>query len=103
MLTVTKVVSRDRQLRSGRVLRVGVASLGQLTRAMDKELKDSDLTERSTCAGGPLDVELQRVWRTLNVWLNVEIWPCPAYGSWIGMPTVWTVGLKLIGGRSCIW
>ena len=61
MLTVTKVVSRDRQLRSGRVLRVGVASLGQLTRAMDKELKDSDLTERSTCAGGPLDVELQRV------------------------------------------
>ena len=72
MLTVTKVVSRDQQLRSGRILRVGVASLGRLTRAMDKELKDSKFMERSTCAGGPLDVELQRVWRTLNVWLNVE-------------------------------
>ena len=87
MLTVTKVVSRDQQLRSGRVLRVGVASLGQLTRAMDKELKDSDLTEHSTCAGGPLDVELQRVWRTLNVWLNVKIWPFPAYMSWVRMLT----------------
>ena len=54
MLTVTKVVSRDQQLRSGRVLRVGVASLGRLTRAMDKELKDSKFMERSTCAGGPL-------------------------------------------------
>ena len=86
MLSVTKVVSRDQQLRSGRVLRVGVASLDRLTRAMDKELKDSDLTERSMCAGGPLDVELQRVWRTLNVWLNVEIWPSPAYGSWVRMP-----------------
>ena len=58
MLTVTKVVSRDRQLRSGRVLCVGVAVLGQLTRAMAKELKNSALAERSTCAGGPLDVEL---------------------------------------------
>ena len=67
MLSVTKVVSRDQQLRSGRVLRVGVASFDRLTRAMDKELKDSDLSERSTCAGGPLDIELQRVWRTLNV------------------------------------
>ena len=88
MLTVTKVVSRDQQLRSGRVLRVGVASFDRLTRAMDKEFKDSDLSERSTCAGGPLDVELQRVCRTINVWSNVEIWPCPAYGSWIGMSAV---------------
>ena len=103
MLTVTKVVSRDQQLRSGRILRVGVASLGRLTRAMDKELKDSDLTERSTCAGGPLDVELQRVWRTLNVWLNVEIWPCPAYGSWIHTPAARSVGLKLNSGREHIW
>ena len=85
MLSVTKVVSRDQQLRSGRVLRVGVASLDRLTRAMDKELKGSDLIERSTCAGGPLDVELQCFWRTLNVWLNVEIWPSPAYRSWVRM------------------
>ena len=103
MLTVTKVVSRDRQLRSGRVSRVGVASLGRMTRTMDKELKDSDLTERSTCAGGPLDVELQRVCRTLNVWSSVEIWPCPAYESWIHMPAAHSVGLKLNGGREHIW
>ena len=103
MLTVTKVVSRDQQLRSGRVLRVVVASLGRLTRTMDKELKDSDLTERSTCAGGPLDVELQRVCRTLNVWSNVEIWPCPAYRSWIYMSSARSVGLKLNSGREHIW
>ena len=103
MLTVTKVVSRDQQLRSGRILRVGVATLGRMARAMDKELKDSDLTEHSTCAGGPLDVELQRVWRTLNVWINVEIWPCPAYGSWIHMLTARSVGLKLNSGREHIW
>ena len=58
MLTVTKVVSRDRQLRSGRVLRVGVASLGRLARAMAKELKEPILNERSTCVGGLLDVDL---------------------------------------------
>ena len=86
MLTVTNVVSRDQQLRPGRVLRVGVASLGRLTRAMAKELKESKFMERSTCAGGLLDVELQRVWRTLSVCFNVEIWPSPAYGSWIRMP-----------------
>ena len=103
MLTVINVVSRQRQLRYGSVLRVRVANLGRLTRAMAKELKDSDLTERSTCAGGPLDVELQRVWRTLNVWLNVEIWPCPAYGSWIHMPAARSVGLKLNSGREHIW
>ena len=103
MLTVIKVVSRDQQLRSGRILRVGVATLGRMTRAMDKELKDSDLTEHSTCAGGPLDVELQRVWRTLDLWLNVEIWPYPAYGSWIHTPAARSVGLKLNGGREHIW
>ena len=103
MLTVTKVVSRDQQLRSGRVLRVGVASFDRLTRAMDKELKDSDLSERSTCAGGPLDVELQRVWRTLDLWLNVEIWPFPAYGSWIHTPSARSVGLKLNTDREHIW
>ena len=103
MLTVTKVVSRDQQLRSRRVLRVGVASSGRLTRAMDKELKDSKFMERSTCVGGPLDVNLQRVKRTRNVWSSVEIWPCPAYGSCIHMPAARSVGLKLNSGRAHIW
>ena len=58
MLTVTNVVSRDRQLIYGRVLRVGVASLDRLTCAMAKELKESKFMERSTCAGGLLDVDL---------------------------------------------
>ena len=85
MLTVTNVVSRDRNLRYGRVLGVRVASFGRNTRAMAKELRESKFMERSTCAGGPLDVELQCFWRTLNVWLNVEIWPSPAYRSWVRM------------------
>ena len=88
MLTGRNVVSRDRKLRSGRILRVGVASLGRLARAMAKELKEPILIERSTCVGGLLDVDLQRVWRTRCVCFNVETWPYPAYGSWIGMPTV---------------
>ena len=61
MLTVTNVVSCDRQLRYGRVLCVRVASLGRMTRAMAKELKESKFIERSTCAGVPLNVDLQHV------------------------------------------
>ena len=86
MLTVTNVVSRDRNLRYGRVLGVRVASLGRITRAMAKELRESMFMERSTCAGGLLDVDLQRVWRTRSVCFNVEIWLSPAYGSWVRMP-----------------
>ena len=58
MLTVTNVVSHDRKLRYGRVLCVRVVSLGQPTRAMAKELKESKFMERSTCVGGLLDVDL---------------------------------------------
>ena len=86
MLTVTNVVSCDRQLRYGRVLCVRVASLGRKTRAMAKELKESKFMERSTCADGLLDVDLQRVWRTRSVCFNVEIWPIPSYWSWVRMP-----------------
>ena len=86
MLTVTNVVSRDRKLRYGRVLGVRVANLGRITRAMAKELRESKFMERSTCAGGLLDVDLQRVWRTRSVCFNVEIWLSPAYGSWVRMP-----------------
>ena len=85
MLTETNVVSRDPQLRSARVLCVSVASLVRLARAMAEEFKNSNLMERSTCVGGPLDVNLQRVWRTRSVCFNVKIWPHPAYGSWIQM------------------
>ena len=80
-----------------------MASVDRMARAMAKKLKKSILIERSTCAGGPLDVELQRVWRTLNLWLNVEIWPCPAYGSWIHTPAARSVGLNLNGGLEHIW
>ena len=86
MLTGTNVVSRDRQLRSGRVLRVGVASLGQVARAMARELKEYIPIERSTCVGGLLDVDLQRVWRTRHMRFNVETWPYTAYGSRIRVP-----------------
>ena len=56
MLTVTNVVSCDRQLRYGRVLCVRVASLGRMTRAMAKDLKESKFMERSTFVDGLLDV-----------------------------------------------
>ena len=53
-----KIVSRARQLRSGRVLRVGVAGPGQLAGSVAKELKDSTLVMWLTRVDGPLDVDL---------------------------------------------
>ena len=103
MLTGTNVVSRDRMLRSGRLLCVGVASFGRLARVMAKELKKHILIERSTCASGPLDVDLRFVWTTFNVWSNVEMWPSPANGSRIYMPYARPVDLTLIGERVRSW
>lgn len=53
-----KIVSRARQLRSGRVLRVGVAGPGQLVGSVAEELKDSTLVMWLTRVDGPLDVDL---------------------------------------------
>ena len=55
--------------------------MARATRVMAKDLKESKFMERSTCVGGLLDVDLQRVGRTHSVCFNVETWPSPAYGS----------------------
>jgi hypothetical protein len=76
-----KIVSRDRQLRSARVLRVGVAGLDQLAGSAAEELKDSMLVMWFTRVNGPLDVDLQLVLPTFNACFNVELWSSPAYSG----------------------
>ena len=65
-------MSRSPQRRSGRVLRIGAASLGALVGTVAEKLRDSKFTEWFARCGGPLGVDLQLVWRTLNAPLNVE-------------------------------
>ena len=74
-----------------------------LVGSVAEELEDSMLIERSTCRCGPLSVDSRLVWRTLNIWSNVDAWPFPAYGSRTYMPFGRSVGLKLNGDRECIW
>ena len=67
-----EIVSRDWQLRLGRVLCFRLASLGPLMSLVAEELKDSELTELSTCRHGPLGVDLWLVRSTLNACFNVH-------------------------------
>ena len=46
-----------------------------------EELKDSQLTEQSTCRRGPLGIDLRLVWSALNACFNVVSWASPAYGG----------------------
>ena len=78
-------MSRDRQLRTVRVLCFGVASMAPLVGSVAEELKESMLIERSTCRCGPLGVDFVHVARTFNEWFNVELWPLPAHGSRVGI------------------
>ena len=98
-----EIVSRDRKLRWDRVLSFRLATLGLLMGSVAEELKDSKAMERSTCRCGPLGVDSRLVWRTIKMWLNVDAWSCPAYGSRICMPSGRCVGLKLNGDRARIW
>ena len=98
-----EIVSRDRQLRSVRVLRFGLASMATLVGSVAEELKDSKVMERSTCRCGPLGVDSRLVWRTIKMWSNVDERPCPANGSRFYTPSGRPVGLKLIGGREHTW
>jgi hypothetical protein len=93
-------VSRDRQRRSGRVLRFGLASLGALTSSVAEELKDSNLMQWFARCGGPLVIDLRLVRTTLSVPFNVEIWCCPANGSCLYTSSLRPVGLKSNGGRA---
>ena len=67
-----EIVSRDRQLRSVRVLGFWPASMATLVGPVAEKLKDSMLTKLSTRVVGPHGVDLSLVWRTLNASFNVE-------------------------------
>ena len=95
----TKVVSRDRQLRSGRVLRIWAAAVARLVGSVAEKLYDSKLAMRFAYDGRLLGADSWCVWRTLNAWFNVETWAFPAHGSRIYMSATRPVGLKLNGER----
>ena len=96
-------MSRHRQLRSGRVLRFGLSSLGPLVGSVAEKFKDSMLVERFTHRGGPHSVDLWCVWRTLNDMSNVDARPSLANGSRLGMRAACTVGLETNGCRERTW
>ena len=79
-------MSRDPQLRSGRVLCFGLASLGPLVGSVAEELKDSKVMEWSTRRCGPLGVDLWLVQSVLKACFNVDAWAFPANGGRIYVP-----------------
>ena len=95
-----EIVSRDRQLRSVRVLHFGLASMALLTGSVAEELKDSKAMERSTCRCGPLGVDLWFVGSAFNECFSVETWASAACDGRIYMPSARPVGFKLIGERA---
>ena len=95
-----EIVSRDRQVRSVRVLGFWLASVVPLAGPMAEKLTDSILTKWSTRVVGPHGVDFVHVSRTFNEWFNVELWPLPAHGSRVGMRTACLVDLKLNGGHA---
>ena len=74
-----EIVSRDRQLRSARVLRFGLASIAPLVGSVAERLKGSILMKWSTRVVGPHSVDFVHVSRMFNEWFNVELWPLPAH------------------------
>ena len=102
-LTWPEIVSRDRQLRSVRVLRFWPASMTTLVGFVAEELTNSNLVEWSTRVVGPHGVDFVHVATTFNEWFNVELWLLPAQGSRVGILTACPVDLKLIGGRARAW
>ena len=92
-------MSRDRQHRTVRDLRFWVASMAPLVGSMAEELKDSELTELSTCRRGPLGIDLRLVWSALNACFNVDAQASPAQGGRICMLAARSVGFKLNGER----
>ena len=94
---------RDPQLRSGRVLRFGLASLGQLVGSVAEELINSMLVMRSSCRCGPLGIDLRLVCSALNACFNVDARASPAHSGCIYVPATWSVGFKSVGGRALAW
>ena len=80
-LSWPEIVSRDRQVRSVRVLRFWLASMVPLVGSMAEKLTNSILIKWSARVVGAHSVDFVHVSRTFNVWSSVETWPCPANGS----------------------
>ena len=97
-----EIVSRDRQLRSVRVLGFGLASMAALVSSVAEELTNSNVMEWSTCCRGPLGVDFVHVARTFNECFNVELWLLTAHSSRVSMLAACPVDLKLNGGRARI-
>ena len=96
-------MSRAPQLRSGRVLCFGPASLGTLMGSVAEKLEDLMIMQWFTRVDGPVNGDFPLVWRTLNACLNVETMATPANGGRIYVPAVGPDGLKLIGCRERAW
>ena len=75
VLTWTNVVSRARQLRSARLLRIWAAALDRPVGSVAKKLGLSKMAMHFACRGWPGGVGLHVVWRMCVVSSNVAAWP----------------------------
>ena len=92
-------MSRGPQVRSARVLRFGLSSLGALVGSVAEELEDYNMIEWSTCRRGPRSVDLWLVGSVLKACVNVDAWTSPAHGGRIYVPAARPLGFKLDGER----
>ena len=92
-------MSRGPQVRSARVPRFRLSSLGALVGSVAEELEDSNTIEWSTCRRGPRSVDLWLVRSVLKACFNVDAWASPAHGGRIYVPAACPVGFMLIGER----
>ena len=92
---------RAQQLRSARLLRVGVAYLSWLASTVAKELEDSTFMEWFTCVDGALGIDLLSVSaRTMRCSTSSYDLIQPMGAGWIHTPTACPVGIKLIGDHA---
>ena len=96
-------VLRDRELRSGRVLCVGVASTTKLHGLEAVSNCGGVLVVPFQCCYGALDGDFELAMVAFNEWYNVETRPSAAYGGCLYMPAACSVGPKVIGGRERAW
>ena len=96
-------VLHDRELRSVRVLRVGVASMVRLHGLEAVSKCGCLLVVLFHCCYGPLDGDFELAMVAFNEWFNVEIWSSAAYGGCLYMQAACPVGLKSIGCHARVW
>ena len=89
-----------RQPRSGRAIGVGVASMVRLHALEAVSNCCGLLVVPFRCCRGPFGAILRLTMSTFNEWFNVEIWPSPAYISWLWVLAEGSVGLNLRGDRA---